>query len=64
MNGQFSVDSLFQVIAGSGAWIEYTMFMWNSCVPTKIQFFAWQLLHGGVLMELELKHRGFQLASK
>ena len=57
-NGDFSVKSLFHIIAGGGVWIKHAKYIWNGLIPTKIHFFVWQILHGGVLIEVALKKRG------
>ena len=38
--------------------------MWNPIVPTKVGFFAWEVLWGKVLTMNQLKKRGLPLASR
>ena len=38
--------------------------LWNSCVPPKVCFFAWEAWWGRVLTTMHLKKRGFQMASR
>ena len=38
--------------------------MWNSYVPSKVGFFAWEAWWGKVLNMNQLKKRGFNLVSK
>ena len=38
--------------------------LWNSLVPPKVSFFAWEVWWGKILTKEHLKKRGFQLASR
>ena len=38
--------------------------LWNSCVPPKVSFFAWEAWWGKVHTSMHLKKRGFHLASR
>ena len=58
-DGYFSVESLFLVLSTGGIKKACVKWICSHSIPTKMQFFAWQLLHGGVLTEVALKHRGF-----
>ena len=62
-DGSFLVKSLFQVLSIRDTKLACAKWIWNHHIPTMVQFFAWQLLHIGILTERTLKHRGFHIAS-
>ena len=45
-------------------WSAPVNMLWNSCVPPKVCFYAWEVWWGKVLTMKHLKKRGFQLASR
>ena len=38
--------------------------IWNNCIPTKISFFAWEVLWGKILTMEQLRKKGRHLTSR
>ena len=62
--GCFTVKANFNKLEGVSPYSVPTKMLWNTYVPLKIGFFAWEAWYGKVLTSSQLKKRGFHLASK
>ena len=63
-SGMLSVKANFGLLEGENMRIVPLNILWNSCVPPKVSFFAWEVWWGKPLTMEQLKKRGFQMASK
>ena len=63
-NGNFSVTLLFKAMDRYENVVFPYKFIWNSWVPTKVDFFAWEASWGKVLTLDDLKKKGRALANK
>ncbi|RVW23454.1 putative ribonuclease H protein [Vitis vinifera] len=63
-DGIFSVKSLYSIL-DSRRGVQFPInIIWNPCVPTKVDFFAWEAFWGKVLSLDQLKKRGWCLANR
>ena len=63
-SGCFTVKGYFNQLEGGSPYnVPYKM-LWNSLIPSKVVFFAWEAWWDKVLTSTQLKKRGFHLASK
>ena len=63
-NGNFSVKLLFKAMDRFENVVFPYKFIWNSWVPTKVDFFAWEASWGKFLTLDNLKKKGKALANK
>ncbi|EOY17514.1 Uncharacterized protein TCM_042330 [Theobroma cacao] len=63
-NGEFSTKSAWQLIRKREVVNPVFNFIWHKTVPLTISFFLWRLLHDWIPVELKMKSKGFQLASR
>ena len=63
-NGTFTIKSCFDLLEGESCFSAPSKLFWNSSVPSKVRFFAWEVWWDKVLTMNQLKRRGFPLASR
>ena len=63
-NGNFSVKLFFKALDRPKNVVLHCKFIWNSCVPTKVGFFAWEASWSKVLTLDHLKKKGRALANR
>ncbi|EOY17513.1 Uncharacterized protein TCM_036737 [Theobroma cacao] len=63
-NGDFSTKSAWQLIRNRKVENPVFNFIWHKSVPLTTSFFLWRLLHDWIPVELKMKTKGFQLASR
>ena len=63
IGGLFSVKFCFDVLEGDNQFSAPARIFWNSSVPTKMGFSAWEVWWDKVLTMYHLKTRGLPLAS-
>ena len=62
--GMYIVKESYELLVGGNTRIVPMKILWNSYVPPKVCFFAWEVWWGKVLTMDQLKKRGFQMASR
>ncbi|EOY34748.1 Uncharacterized protein TCM_042328 [Theobroma cacao] len=63
-NGDFSTKSAWQLIRKRKVVNPVFNFIWHKTVPLTTSFFLWRLLHDWIPVELKMKSKGLQLASR
>ena len=63
-NDMYIVKENYKMIKGGNPRVVPLNLLWNSCVPPKLRFFAWEAWWGKILTMEQLKKRGFLLASR
>ncbi|EOY06960.1 Uncharacterized protein TCM_021522 [Theobroma cacao] len=63
-NGDFSTKSAWQLSRERKVVNPTYNYIWHKSVPLTTSFFLWRLLHDWVPVELKMKSKGFQLASR
>ncbi|EOY25454.1 Uncharacterized protein TCM_026877 [Theobroma cacao] len=63
-NGEFSTKSAWQLIRKREVVNPVFNFIWHKAIPLTTSFFLWRLLHDWIPVELRMKSKGFQLASR
>ena len=63
-DGRFSVKHFYLILTTGQESLFPYCFVWNSWVPTKVGFFAWEASWGKVLTLDQLKKRGRSLANR
>ena len=62
-DGRYTVKANVNLLKGVTDRKAPYILIWNSLVPPKVNFFAWEVWWGKILTMENLKRRGFQLAS-
>ncbi|EOX96783.1 Uncharacterized protein TCM_005954 [Theobroma cacao] len=63
-NGDFSTRSAGEMIRQRQTSNALCSFIWHRSIPLSISFFLWKTLHNWIPVELRMKEKGIQLASK
>ena len=62
--GQYSIKVCYRLLKGGIASPLLAGLIWNSCIPSKMSVFTWEVWWGKVLTMDQLKKKGFQIASR
>ncbi|WRX25598.1 Reverse transcriptase domain - like 10 [Theobroma cacao] len=63
-DGQFTTKSIWEIVRKRQLVNPMFDLIWHKSVPLTISFFLWRLLQNWIPVEIRLKTKGFQLASK
>ena len=63
-NGMYTIKENYKMIEVGNPKVVPLNLFWNSYVPLKMRFFAWEAWWGKILTMKQLKNRGFHLASR
>ena len=63
-NGKFTVKVFFSTLESRSTVLFSTSMIWNSWVPPKVSFFAWEATWAKVLTLDDLRRRGWCLANR
>ncbi|EOY17470.1 Uncharacterized protein TCM_036655 [Theobroma cacao] len=64
LNGDFTTKSAWELLRQRQLIHALGKFIWHTSIPLTVSFFLWCLVHNWIPVELRMKSKGFQLASK